>query len=108
MKTFAIWFEDLTLCPERAEHGSTPAKGMPEDWMDAIKGVAKIERRRHLAPGILSGVVVSLPDPWHSEHFNSVLRQVARKLGTNPWVRDYEDAGHRQFWDSGAPIISEY
>ena len=108
MQTLAIWFEDLTLCPARAERGITPAKGMPEDWMEAITGAAKIERRRHLEPGVLAAVVVSLPDPRHFEHFNSVLRQVAQKLGTNPWVRDYSDAGHRQFWDSGAPIVTTY
>jgi len=108
MKTLAIWFENLSLCPVRAEAGVAPAKGMPEDWMEAITGAAKIEKRRHIESGVLSAVVVSLPDPWHFEHYNSVLRQVAQKLGTNPWVRDYDEAGHRQFWDRGAPIISKY
>lgn len=108
MQALAIWFEDMTLCPARTEVGVAPAKGMPEDWMEAITGAAKIEKRRYIDPGVLSAVVVSLPDPWHFEHFNGVLRQVAQKLGTNPWVRDYEDAGHRRFWDSGAPIISSY
>lgn len=84
MQTLAIWFEDLTLCPDRAERGVTPAKGMPEDWMDAIAGAAKIERRRHVAPGILSAVVVSLPDPWHFEHFTACFARWLRSLVLTP------------------------
>jgi hypothetical protein len=78
---------------------------MPEDWMNAVKGTATINRVQYIAPGVLSAVVVSLRESKDFEMFESVLRRVGQMLGTNPWTRNYDEAQYREYFESGKPIL---
>jgi hypothetical protein len=107
VNNLVIWFENLEDDPDRAASfgAVVPAKGMPEDWMNAIKGTASISRTQYIEPGVLSAVVVSLKESKDFEMFETVLRRVAQKVGTNSLVRLYDEAQYREYFESGKPIL---
>lgn len=101
----AIWFEDLTECPERVWGvGVAPAQGMDEEWFDAVLGYATASERRYAAPGLLSGVRVNVLFDC-SNQYSWVLRQVSQRLGTTPWIRDLSEPGYAEFWLSQKPMF---
>lgn len=76
----AIWFEDLTECPDRV-------------W-----GIG------YAAEGVLSAVRVKVR--WENwDQFTWVLRKVSQRLGTNPWIRDLSEPGYAEFWSSREPMF---
>lgn len=111
-RTLAIWFEDLTLCPERALPGIAPQRGMPERWFNVLLGNAKAEKRRYVDEGVLEAAVVELPPPFPtydgllSEQFVRQLMETCQLLGTIPWIRDYSEDSYREAWDSGRRMAS--
>lgn len=113
-RTLAVWFEDLTLSPDRALSGVAPQRGMPEAWFDALLGTATTKQRRYVAPGILEAALVELPPPFPSyngqlsDQFCSQLLQVGQMLGTIPWIRDYSEADYREYWNSGRSLFPSH
>jgi FAD/FMN-containing dehydrogenase len=101
----AIWFEDLTECPDRVWGVSVaPAEGMDEEWFDTVLGYAEASERRYAAEGVLSGVRVKVR--WENwDQFTWVLRKVSQRLGTNPWIRDLSEPGYAEFWSSREPMF---
>jgi len=96
----AIWFEDLTSSPERVfSAGAAPSPGMPEEWLDAVLGTAKASQHRYTEEGMLSAVLVDI-SPDHYDQFQSVLRSVGQRLGTNPWIRDLAEPHYADAWYS--------
>lgn len=101
----AIWFEDLTECPDRVWGvGVVPAQGMDEEWFDTVLGYAEASERRYVAEGVLSAVRVKVR--WENwDQFTWVLRKVSQRLGTNPWIRDLSEPGYAEFWSSREPMF---
>jgi hypothetical protein len=79
---FAIRFTDVTVDPLAARSGSTPAKGLPDAWLDALLGVGSVGHRTNAAPGMLSRISLSFPTRAHAEQFTLALRHVSKLLGT--------------------------
>ena len=101
-----IWFEDLTAEPDRVFcSDAAPAKGMPEEWFDSVLGIARAKQKRFVTPGVLSGVRVEVPLESYCQ-FESVLRSVCHRLGSNPWIRDLSEPDYLAYWSSGRSITA--
>jgi hypothetical protein len=111
LMTVAIWFEDLTQMPDRAERGVSPRRGMPEEWFRIIVGNATVHEVRYVEPHVLSGALIQLPayNDQHAaiDHFSLQLRSVCAQLGTHPWLRNYDEEGYRDYWKSGKPLFPD-
>ena len=100
-----IWFEDLTGDPGRlACSAEFQAAGMPEAWFDELLGRAEASQRRYVSPGVLSAVKVRICSENY-EQFETTLRKISQRLGTNPWVRDLAEPNYAHFWESRRPIF---
>jgi hypothetical protein len=100
-----IWFEDLTGDPRRlACSAEFQAAGMPEAWFDELLGRAEASQRRYVSPGVLSAVKVRICSENY-EQFETTLRKISQRLGTNPWVRDLAEPNYAHFWESRRPIF---
>ena len=79
---FAIRFTDVTVDPLAARSGSTPAKGLPDAWLDATIGAERVRHRTYAAPGMLLKISLSFRTRAHAEQFTLALRHVSKLLGT--------------------------
>ncbi|APC19507.1 hypothetical protein BLL42_27635 (plasmid) [Pseudomonas frederiksbergensis] len=105
VRELGIWFEDLTGDPERLSFSAEfPAAGMPEEWFDELLGRAEVLQRRYVSPGILSAVKVRICSENYDQ-FESTLRKISQRLGSNPWVRDLSEPDYAQFWESRRPLF---
>jgi hypothetical protein len=82
----AIRFADITSEPLAARSGSTPAKGLPEIWLDALIGAGYIVAPAYADLGHLSRISLFFPTQAHAEQFTVAVRHVANLLGTRAEV----------------------
>lgn len=100
MSTYAIWFDDVTMLPERLP-GSIQSRGLPAAWLSPLLGLAKVRQVRHLPEDreVVTGLLVDMPDEI-GEQFCEVLRSTAEHLGTVARIRNYFEEEYQLAWDS--------
>ncbi|MFT4510556.1 hypothetical protein [Caballeronia sp. 15711] len=80
---------------------------MPEQEFDALLGHGQALQKRYEVPEVLGGALVTFPDWRGAELFSEALRSEAHRVGTNPWVRDYDEPSYQKAWDVGSPLFSD-
>jgi hypothetical protein len=103
----AIWFEDTSKDPGRLwPVKAVPAKGMDEEWFDAVLGDAVVIERRYVTEGLLSGAKVRVHAGDYCQ-FTSVLMKVSGRVGTIRWIRNLAEPDYANYWQSRKPLFPE-
>ena len=93
MSTILVEFADITQDPASARSGATPAKGMPDSYLDALIGLGSVEYRDYAAPGVLKRVTARFPTAAHRDQFVIAVRQISNLMGTHATVFRYGITG---------------
>jgi hypothetical protein len=86
MNLIVVSFEDCTRDPAGARAASTPARGIPDSWIDALIGTGSVFSRDYAAPDTVSTLGLQFPSSDHAEQFCLSVREVANLLGTRAHI----------------------
>jgi hypothetical protein len=109
MNLIVVSFEDCTRNPAGTRAGSTPARGFPDSWIDALTGTGSVFSRDYAAPDTVSTVGLQFPSSDHAEQFCLSVREVANLLGTRAHIHKVpENDSQRTLLEAGRRIASNF